>query len=161
MSWLLNVIPKPYLIGFAVFLLASTHITAYYKGYQSRDNKAKVELAKQAKAKLEAIAAYDLISRELVKAYQQKQVETKIVYRTIKEKVKDETTGSVCFNDSASRLWDSALQGVLPETTPRVAEKTTSTYTDEQILTNAIENFELYKDCREQLNALIDWHDNN
>lgn len=161
MSWLLNVIPKPYLIGFAVFLLASTHITAYYKGYQSRDNKAKVELAKQTEAKLEAIAAYDVISRELVKKYQDKQVETKIVYRTIKEKVKDETTNTVCFNDNASRLWDSALQGVLSETPTRVTEKASTTYTDEQILTNAIENFELYKDCREQLNALIDWHENN
>jgi hypothetical protein len=156
-----GLLTNPWVILGIVIFTITTHVTAYYKGYQSRDNKAKVELAKQTEAKIKAMEAYNLISKELVKAYQQKQVETKIVYRTIKEKVKDETTGRVCFDNGATRLWNNSLEGVLPDTSTRVAETSSTSYTDEVVLQNAIDNFEQYKDCRDQLNALIDWHENN
>jgi len=161
MSWLLNLIPKPYLIILAIGMLVTTHIYAYYKGWDSRDNKAKIELAKETEAKLIAMSAYEKANRELVKSYQTKQEKTKIVYRTIKEKVKDETRGTVCLNGDAGRLWNDALEGVLSDTSTRTSKEATTSFTDEEVITNAIENFEIYKDCRVQLNALIDWHENN
>lgn len=36
-----------------------------------------------------------------------------------------------------------------------------SAITDEQVLTNVIENFEQAKQIRDQLNALIDWYETN
>jgi undecaprenyl pyrophosphate synthase len=147
-------------LALALFLLTS-HGMAYYKGHESATDKAKLVLLKETQAKVEAMNAYDKVSRELVKAYQEKEVVTKTVYKAIKEKVKDETTGRVCLNDGAVSVWDSALKGVLPEASTRVAKEASRTYSDEEVLTNAVENFEQYNSCREQLNALIDWHENN
>jgi hypothetical protein len=141
------------------FALIASHGFSYYKGYQSASDKAKVQLLKETQAKVEAMNAYELVSREYVKAFQTKQVETKIIYRTIKEQIKDETTGKLCLNDDAGRLWNNALEGVLPKTATGTVATPEPTYSDEAILTNAIENFEQYNDCRAQLNALIDWHE--
>lgn len=156
-----RLLANPWVILTLVIFMITSHAAAYYKGWQARDNKAKVELLKETEAKLEALKAYDLISREFVKSYQSKQEKNRVVYRTIKEKIKDETHGSVCFDNGAARLWNDALEGSLSETTARATETPTSSYSDEVVLQNAIDNFEQYKDCREQLNALIDWHDKN
>ena len=154
-----GLLSNPWAIIAIVIGLAASHGAAYYKGYQSRDAKAKIELLKETQAKVEAMEAYDLISREFVKAYHEKQIETKVIYRTIKERVSHETSGRVCFDDGAGRLWNDALKGVLPEAATGIAEKTSGTYTDEEVLTNAVQNFEQYNECRTQLNALIDWHE--
>lgn len=157
-----GLLTNPWVILATLIGLAASHGVVYYKGYESRDNKAKIELLKETEAKLKAIKAYEDVSREYVKAFHNKQTQTKIVYRTIKEKVKDETRGNVCFNDGASRLWDSSLQGsLLSESPSRTTEETTRTYSDEEVLNNAVQNFEQYTECRQQLNALIDWHENN
>jgi hypothetical protein len=61
------------------------------------------------------------------------------------------------------QLWNDALTG-MPNTTTGTAKTTTSantTITDEQVITNAIENFEQAKAMRDQLNALIDWYETN
>ena len=152
---------NPYVILATVIFLGISHSFAFYKGYDYRDVKAKAELAKEYKEKIEALEAYDKISREFVKAYQKEEQQTKIVYRTIKEKVKDETVGRVCFDDGANRLWNDALEGSVPETPTRTTEEATSSYSDEVVLRNAIDNFEQYKDCRNQLNGLIDWYELN
>ena len=158
---MLRLLANPWVILALLLFTVTTHGVAYYKGYQARDNKAKIELLKETEAKLEALAAYDKISREFVAAYHKKQVETKVVYRTIKERVKDETSGRVCFDNGASRLWNDALEGSLSKAPTRVAEEASTPYTDEVVLQNAIYNFEQYKDCRTQLNALIDWYELN
>jgi hypothetical protein len=150
---------NPWAILAIVIGLTLSHGAAYYKGYQSRDDKAKVELLKETQAKVEAMQAYEIVSREYVKAFQTKQAETKIIYKTIKEQIPHETTGRLCFNDTAGRLWNNALEGVLPEATTGTAGETSVTYSDETVLNNAVENFEQYNACRAQLNALIDWHE--
>lgn len=156
-----GLLTNPWIILSFILISTASHGYAYYKGYQSRDKAAQLEVKKELEAKLEAYKAYDLISREFVKKLQEKEVETKIVYRTIKEKVKDETRGRVCFDDGANRMWNDALKGSLSEAPTRAPEKTTRTYSDEVVLGNAVENFEQYKQCRDQLNALITWHETN
>jgi len=152
---------NPYVILATIIFLGISHSFAFYKGYDYRDVKAKAQLAKEYQEKIEALEAYDKISREFVKSYQKEEQQIKIVYRTIKEKVKNETTGRVCFDDGANRLWNDALEGSMSQTPSRAFEKTTSTYSDELVLRNAIENFEQYKNCRAQLNSLIDWYELN
>jgi hypothetical protein len=153
-----RLLANPWVLLGLILSLAASHGVAYYKGYQSRDNKAKIELLKETQAKIEAMEAYDLISRQFVKGLQEKQAETKVIYRTITKEIPNATTGRVCFNDNAVSLWDDALKGRLPEATARAAEKTSGA-SDTQVLENAIINFEQYESCRTQLNALIDWHE--
>ena len=108
--------------------------------------------------------AYDDYAREVAAKFQNQQAEQVIVYRDIKRKVKDVTDNRICFADSnALSVWNSALTGTVPKTAAGAtkAPTGTDTVTDEQILTNVIENFEQAKQIRDQLNALIDWHEAN
>ena len=118
------------------------------------------------KALQETIAlqkVYDDYAREVTTKFQNQQAEQVIVYRDLKRKVNDVTDNRVCFADNgALSVWNAALAGV-PNTPTGVVKTPTSTnsVTDEQVLANAIENFEQAKQIRDQLNALIDWHENN
>lgn len=156
-----GLLTNPWVILSLLVALLGTHGFVYYKGWDSRDNKAKIELAKEVQARVAALEAYDKVSREYVKKLQVAQAETKVVYRTIKERVKDETTGRVCFDDKSVRLWNDALQGNVSETSTRATEETSRTYSDEVVLNNAVQNLEQYKECRDQLNSLITWHEEN
>jgi hypothetical protein len=105
--------------------------------------------------------AYDVLSREVVKKYNEKEAKTVIEYRTIKGKIDDVTDNRICFADNnALSLWNDALNGVSSTTTGTSKETArTSGATDKEIITNAIENFEQYKQARDQLNSLIDWYE--
>jgi hypothetical protein len=118
------------------------------------------------KALQETIAlqkVYDDYAREVTTKFQNQQAEQVIVYRDLKRKVNDVTDNRVCFADNnALSVWNAALTGV-PNTTTGTSKTPTSTntVTDEQVLTNAVENFEQAKAIRDQLNSLIDWYENN
>jgi hypothetical protein len=95
--------------------------------------------------------------------FETQQAEQVIKYRTLKGKVPHVTDNRICFADSAAwGLYNSALTG-LPTAPTRTTKEATSTdtVTDTEVLTNVIENFEQYKQVRDQLNALIDWYENN
>ena len=121
-------------------------------------------LKKALQEKIELQQAYDDYAREVATKFQNQQAEQVIVYRDLKRKVKDVTDNRICFADgNALSVWNSALTGDLSKTTTGTAKASTSTdtATDEQVLTNVVENFEQAKQIRDQLNALIDWHENN
>ena len=118
------------------------------------------------KALQETIAlqkVYDDYAREVTTKFQNQQAEQVIVYRDLKRKVNDVTDNRVCFADNnALSVWNAALTGLPNAPTGVVKTPTrTNSVTDEQVLANAIENFEQAKQIRDQLNALIDWHENN
>ena len=121
-------------------------------------------LKKAMQETIELQRAYDDYAREAVLKFQNQQTRQVIVYRDLKRKVKDVTDNRICFADSnALSLWNSALTGSVPKATTGTTKTTasTDTATDEQVLTNVIENFEQAKQIRDQLNALIDWYENN
>jgi hypothetical protein len=155
----LKFIPKQYAIIALCSVLIVTHCFAYYKGYKSAENKANVALVKQYEKERKYLKTVDDLSRQLVKAHAEKTIETKIVYRTIKKGIPNATTGAVCLNDVAGKLWNDALRGDMPVSSPRATDTPSRTYTDELVITNAVDNFEQYTACRAQLNALIDWHE--
>lgn len=159
MMGLLTLVPKPYLILGVVLALVATHSVAYYKGYQRAEDAQAALIVEQWKKEQELQQAIEEMEEEIVKAYQAAEAKEKIVYRTIKEKVYETTSGAVCIGDSTARLWDDALFGNMPDASTGAVEETSRTYTDAEVTTNAIENFEQYKECRNQLNALIDWHE--
>lgn len=108
--------------------------------------------------------AYDDYAREVAAKFQNQQAEQLIVYRNLKRKVKDVTDNRICFaNSNALSMWNSALTGTVPKTSTGAAETPSDTNTfsatDTEVLANVIENFEQAKQIRDQLNALIDWHE--
>ena len=146
---------KLLLIGGAVFIAFCTGWTVHGWKYDANLKKALQET-------IELQQAYDRYAREIATKFQNQQAEQVIVYRNLKGKVKDVTDNRICFNDSnALSVWNSALTGDLPKAPTRTAKTppSTDTATNEQVLTNAIENFEQAKQIRDQLNALIDWYE--
>jgi hypothetical protein len=114
--------------------------------------------------KIELQKAYDDYAREVATKFQNQQAEQAIVYRNLKRKINDVTDNRICFADgNALSVWNSALTGDMPKAATGTAKETasTDTATDEQVLTNVIENFEQAKSIRDQLNALIDWFETN
>jgi hypothetical protein len=109
---------------------------------------------------------YDDYAREAVLKFQNQQAEQVVVYRTLKRKINNVTDNRICFADgNALSVWNNALTGTVPKaptgTTKTTAATNTFGATDTEVLTNVIENFEQAKQIRDQLNALIDWHENN
>ena len=135
---------------------------AFCTGWTVHGWKYDANLKKALQDTIELQQAYDRYAREIATKFQNQQAEQVIVYRTLKGKVKDVTDNRICFNDSnALSVWNSALTGDLPKAPTRTAKTPTSTdtATNEQVLTNAVENFEQAKQIRDQLNALIDWYE--
>lgn len=121
-------------------------------------------LKKALQEKIELQQAYDDYAREVATKFQNQQAEQAIVYRNLKRKINDVTDDRICFADgNALSVWNSALTGDVPKAATRTTKETTSTdtVTDEQVLTNVVENFEQAKSIRDQLNALIDWYETN
>jgi thermostable 8-oxoguanine DNA glycosylase len=144
-------------------LIAGTIFVAFSAGWVTNGWRHDASLKKALQEKLELQQAYDDYAREVTTKFQNQQAEQVIVYRDLKRKVQNVTDNRICFADSnALSLWNSALTGDVPKATSRTAKETTTTdtaITDEQILTNVIENFEQSKQIRDQLNALIDWYE--
>jgi hypothetical protein len=146
------------LIAGAVLLIA-----AFLTGWTFNGWRHEGAINKALQEKIELQQAYDDYAREAVLKFQNQQTEQVIVYRDVKRKVADVTDNRICFADgNALSLWNSALTGTVPKATAGTTKTPTSTntVTDEQVLTNVIENFEQAKQIRDQLNALIDWHEN-
>ena len=122
-------------------------------------------LKKALQEKIELQQAYDAYAREVAAKFQNQQAEQAIVYRNLKRKINDVTDDRICFADgNALSVWNSALTGDVPKAatgTTKTTPTTNTAITDEQVLTNVVENFEQAKQIRDQLNALIDWFENN
>lgn len=99
-------------------------------------------------------------TKKEVKQMQNEKQDTKIIYRTIREKIQDENDTRICFADStALGLWNEAIAGKdkdRPVATGKTAEPYAIVATVEQVLTNASDNFETCNTNSINHNALID-----
>jgi len=99
-------------------------------------------------------------NKKIVKEAQTAITETKIIYRTIKERIHDENDTRICFADStALGLWNDAIAGKdspRPIATGKTSEPYAIDATVEQVLSNATENFETCNTNSIKHNALID-----
>lgn len=146
-------------------LVAGGVLVAFIAGWTVNGWRHDAALKKSLQATIELQQAYDDYAREAVLKFQNKQTEQVIVYRALKGEVKNVTDNRICFADNdALQLWNAALTG-LPTATAGTTQTTSTTntveVTDEQVLTNVIENFEQAKQIRDQLNALIDWYESS
>ena len=139
-------------------------LTTFVAGWTTNGWRHDAALKKEMQETIDLQRAYDDYAREAVSKFQNQQTQQVIVYRDLKRKIKDVTDNRICFADgNALSVWNSALTGNLPKATAGTTQTTTSTntVTDTEVLTNVIENFEQAKQIRDQLNALIDWFENN
>ncbi|OZA06760.1 MAG: hypothetical protein B7X95_01405 [Methylophilaceae bacterium 17-44-8] len=115
-----------------------------------------VSIAKQEKTR----DTLDVESDKKVLETQKQEVETKIVYRTIREKINDKDDKRVCFADSdALSLWNEAIAGASAHRSALPAETTINDpfiTTVEEVLTNAANNFQICNENAIKHNALID-----
>ena len=155
-------IPLP--LNIKAIVISVVLLATFVAGWTTRGWKHDANLRSALQEKIELQQAYDNYAREVATKFQNQQAAQVIVYRDLKRKVPDVTDSRVCFADgNALSLWNSALTGDLPKAPTGTIKETasTSTVTDTAILINAIENFEQSKEIRDQLNALIDWHEAN
>jgi hypothetical protein len=156
-------IPLPF--NFKHALIAGTIFIAFSAGWTVNGWRHDSALKKALQEKIELQQAYDAYAREVAAKFQNQQAEQAIVYRNLKRKIPNVTDNRICFADgNALSLWNSALTGDVPKATTGTTKETASAstaITDEQVLTNVIENFEQAKSIRDQLNALIDWYETN
>ena len=146
-------------------LIAGAIFVAFSAGWVVNGWRHDGAMKKALQEKIELQQAYDDYARKATQKFQNQQAKQVLVYRDIKRKVEDVTDNRICFADgNALSVWNSALTGDVPKATPRTTKETPTTntaITDEQVLTNVVENFEQSKQIRDQLNALIDWFENN
>lgn len=154
----------PLTFNFKHALIAGAIFVAFSAGWTVNGWRHDAAIKKALQETIDLQQAYDKSARESAIRFQKQQADQAIVYRELKRKVTNVTDNRVCFADNnALSLWNSALTGDLPKATTGATKTTTSTdtATDTAILINAIENFEQSKQVRDQLNALIDWYENN
>ena len=156
----LSLIPTQYQLAAKIVMLLVTLAVVFSAGWTVRGWKAADDENEILSQQMEAMQAYERISREFVIAFNEKRTTVRTVYRTITKEVENVTTGRLCFDPSAVRLWNRALDGVSADpsgVTETSSGADTSGASDKEVLGNAIANFEQYEDCRAQLNAIIDW----
>jgi protein-arginine kinase activator protein McsA len=146
-------------------IIGAIVLLSFYAGWSVNGWRHDGAMKKALQEKIELQQAYDAYAREVAAKFQNQQAEQAIVYRNLKRKINDVTDNRICFADgNALSVWNSALTGDVPKATTGTTKETTSAstaITDEQVLTNVVENFEQAKSIRDQLNALIDWFENN
>ena len=144
---------KLLLIGGAIFV-------AFCTGWTIHGWKYEADLKEALQETIDLQQAYDRYAREVAVKFETQQAEQVIKYRTLKGKVPHVTDNRICFADSdAWGLYNSALTGLPTTATGTTETPSTASATDTEVLTNVIENFEQYKQVRDQLNALIDWYE--
>lgn len=151
---------NPWVLLCVLATLATSCTTGYVAGRKHEANSWKAEQAEQLQAQIKEREVYLANITEMVKQYNEKKEKTRVVYRTIREEVPVVTTGGGCLGAGAVGLWNKGLAGqlALPPAPAGAADSPAGTgATDTEVLGNAVENFEQYKQCRDQLNALIDW----
>lgn len=145
-------------------LIAGAIFIAFSAGWVTNGWRHDAALKKAMQETIALQKVYDDYAREVTQKFQNQQAKQVIVYRDLKRKVKDVTDNRICFADgNALSVWNSALTGTVPASSSGTSKASTfaDSITDTEILTNVIENFEQSKQIRDQLNALIDWYENN
>lgn len=113
-------------------------------------------IAKQEKTRQNAIVDVG----KIVQDQQKQEVQTKIVYRTIRERINEKDDKRICFADAdALKLWNDAIAGAdqhRSESAAETGENEAVVATVEQVLSNAADNFQICNENAIKHNALID-----
>lgn len=147
------------IIALAASAFIGTYVYGHSNGVDSERAKwVEAQIKQQNELDLQR-ARYEALARQLVKRVQDEGARADENYRKWRAAVTSVTRGRVCFDAGATGLWDESLLGQGRVSGSPAGTAKTSSATDTAVLGNAIDNFKQYSECRRQLNALIDWHE--
>jgi len=143
-----------------LIVIAALCLSSFVAGWQVHGWKFKasqgVSIAKQEKTRQNAINEVG----EIVQAQQKQEIETRIVYRNIRERINEKDDKRICFADSdALSVWNDAIAGANQhrrESIAEVRENEAVVATVEQVLTNATDNYETCNRNADKHDALVD-----
>lgn len=156
--------PLSIISGFSLqtkaLLITAVFIVGFISGYKVCGAFNEADEWQSINRQLKTAGSINKDTQKQVKQLQADEVKTKIIYRAIKEKIQNENDNRICFADStALGLWNEAITGkdtdrpsVVTKTEPANSVVTTV----EQVLTNAVENFQICNENSIKHNALID-----
>lgn len=131
-----------------VIMIAGVFLAGFGMGWQIHGWKTDANLANDLNTQINQATA---LQRESVPIIEQKiaaEQQTKIVYRTIKEKIYEKEDTRICFDAESLSLWNNAIAGTDSHRAEPVRETAENEATEgyianvEQILVNAADNFE-------------------
>lgn len=162
MKWILNLATRFLPIGLVSWipyvLFAASLVASFIMGWTIESWRCKADQSSALLAQIATTKAYAKIANKLILEKQAQDQNRQVIYRTIKEKVYEKTTGGVCLNPGSVQLWNDANLGVSSGDSARAPKTSTETSaTDTEVLTNQTTNGELWKQCRDDLNAVIDF----
>jgi hypothetical protein len=158
----LPIIPTPYKLLGILALCLGLFLYGYFKGVEITEN---AQAAKDRNDLLSIIEERDELEAKLAALEakrQTKEVETRIVYRDIERKIEDATDNRICFTGESLSLWNEAIAGKstvqAASGTPPPVPGAVGSATDEDVLRNAVTNFELAQRFRQRIIDIIEAH---
>lgn len=141
-------------------LITGIAIASFASGWQVHGWRMQAKQATSLTKQLKTADKLAVVIQQEAKQAEVAVAETKIIYRTIKEKIHHENDTRICFADNtALQLWNDAIAG---QDTYRSSAASAPTAVNpivtsvEAVLTNATENFEICNTNAINHNALID-----
>lgn len=155
----------PYSAKFKLAAYATLAVVFFMAGWTVHGWKTDAGIARTiTKAEKTRQTAQDKVVAVVQKA-QINQAATKIIYRSIRERINEKNDNRVCFDDAESlQLWNRSIAGADQYRSEPArasdqigtAENAAAIATVEQVLTNAAENFQICNENAIKHNALID-----
>ena len=139
-------------------IIAGIVIASFASGWTVHGWRTQAKVATSLGKQIKTADKLAIVIKSEAKQAQVEVAKTKIIYRTIKEKINDENDTRICFADAtALGLWNDAVSGKNTDRSSVAATPTTiEPITTKEVLTNAAENFETCNTNSINHNALID-----
>ena len=155
--------PLTLISGFSLqaklLVVAGIAISSFIGGWQVHGWRTQSKVATSLTKQIKTSDKLATVIKQEAKQAQIAVAETKIIYRTIKEKINHENDTRICFADAtALGLWNDAIAGKNTDRPSPASEATAvnTVATVENVLANAVDNFHICKDNSINHNALID-----
>lgn len=144
------------------FLIAGLLLAGFLLGWTVHGWKTDASLTRSINAQQKTATALQQQSEPIINEKIAKLAETRVVYRTIKEKVYEKNDTGICFDAESLSLWNDAIAGADSHRSEPVRETRESDSAEryvanvEQVLSNAVDNIEICSSNKIKHNALLD-----
>lgn len=144
------------------FLIGAVFIAGFMLGWTVHGWKTDAGQARSLNSQIKTATALQNQSAPIIEKKTEHLNNTRVVYRTIKEKVYEKNDTGICFDAESLSLWNRAIAGAdsnRSEPNGAAAESDTAeryVANVEQVLSNATDNYEICNSNKIKHNALLD-----
>jgi hypothetical protein len=145
-----------------IYLMAGLAIAAFMLGWTVHDWKTDAGQARSLDSQIKTATTLQNASAPIIEKKAADLAETRVVYRTIKEKVYEKNDNRICFDAESLSLWNRAIEGANSDRSESDGasgkDDSTERYiaTTEQVLINAADNYDICNSNNIKHNALLD-----